>query len=102
MSSSGSPMEDSSVDLINPYMYELKIHPKELLLKHEKVKIKEVQGPKGEGSLEDRMEALEKKVFRYKKMAEREVDVIHKISSMLVAKHKKGTAKLRDDILSLH
>ena len=40
MSSSGSPMEDSSVDVINPYMYELKINPKELLLKDGKVQIK--------------------------------------------------------------
>src|SRR3954469_26070168 len=84
MSSSGSPMEDSSADILNPYMYELKIHPKELILKDGKVQMKEVQGPKGEGSLEDRMEALEQEVFSYKKMVEREVDVIHKISLELI------------------
>ena len=71
MSSSGSPTEDSSADILNPYMYELRIHPKELILKDGKVQMKEVQGPKGEGSLEDKMEALEHEVFRYKKMAER-------------------------------
>ena len=59
VSSSGSPIEDSSADVINPYMYELKIHPKELILKDGKVQTKEFQGPKGEGSLEDMMEALE-------------------------------------------
>ena len=102
VSSSGSPTEDSSADVLNPYMYELRIHPKELILKDGKVQMKEVQGPKGEGSLEDRMEALEQEVFRYKKMAEREVDVIHKISSELIAKHKEEVAELRDEILSLH
>ena len=35
-------------------------------------------------------------------MAECEVDVIHKISSELIAEHKKETAKLWDDIRSLH
>ena len=64
--------------------------------------MKEVQGPKGEGSLEDMMEALEQEVFKYKKTAEREVDIIHKISSELITKHKEEVAELRDEILSLH
>ncbi|KAK1667710.1 hypothetical protein QYE76_055869 [Lolium multiflorum] len=66
------------------------------------IKIKDVQGPKGEGSLEDRMEKLEQEVFDYKKMAEREVDIFHKIVSELIDAHKKETARLWDDILSLH
>jgi hypothetical protein len=66
------------------------------------VQIEDVWGPKGEGSLEARMEELEQEVFRYKKMADREVDIIHKISAELMAEHKKETAKLWDDILSLH
>src|SRR4051812_40494119 len=102
MSSFGSPKEDSSMDILNPYMYAMKIHPKELLLKDGKVHVKEVQVPKGEGSLEDRVEALEQEAFRYKNMAEHKVDVIHKMSSELVAEHKKETAKLWEDILSLH
>jgi hypothetical protein len=48
------------------------------------------------------MEALEQEVFKYKKMAEREVDIIHRINQELIAKHKKETAELWDDILSLH
>jgi hypothetical protein len=83
-------------------MKELKMHPKELLLKDGKVQIEDVRGPKGEGSLEARMEELEQEVFRYKKMAEREVDIIHRISAERIAKHKKETAELWDDILSLH
>ena len=101
MSSSGSPMEDSSADVLKPYMYELRIHHKELILKDGKVQMKEVQGPKGERSLEDRMETLEQEVFRYNKMAECEVDVIHKISSELIAKHKEEVAELREEIFSL-
>src|SRR4051812_43763555 len=82
-------------------MYELRIHPKELILKDGKVQMKEVQGPNGEGSLEDRMEALEQEVFRYKKMEEPEVDVIHKISSELITKHEEEVAELREEIFSL-
>ncbi|KAK1685931.1 hypothetical protein QYE76_046779 [Lolium multiflorum] len=48
------------------------------------------------------MEKLEQEVFNYKKMAEREVDIFHKIVSELIDGHKKETAKLWDDILSLH
>jgi hypothetical protein len=78
MSSSESSKENSPADIINPYMNELKMHHKELLLKDGKVQIEYVWGPKGEGSLEARMEELEQEVFRCKKMAERAgvVDVV--------------------------
>jgi hypothetical protein len=102
MSSSGSSEENSLVDIINPYMTEQKMHPRELSLKDGKVQIEDVQGPKGEGSLEARMEELEQEIFKYKNMAEREVDIIHRINQELIAKHKKETAELWDDILSLH
>jgi hypothetical protein len=102
MSSSGSFEENSLVDIINPYMRELKMHPKDCSLKDGELQIEDVQGPKGEGSLEARKEALEQEVFKYKKMAEREVDIIHRINKELIAKHKKETAELWDDILSLH
>jgi hypothetical protein len=102
MSSSGSSEENSLADIINPYMRELKMHPKELSLMDGKVQIEDVWGPKGEGSLEARMEEMEQEVFRYKKMAEREVDIIHRINQELMAKHKKETAELWDDIFSLH
>ncbi|KAK1664420.1 hypothetical protein QYE76_052579 [Lolium multiflorum] len=65
-------------------------------------KIEDVRGPKEEGSLEDRMEKLEQEVFTYKKMAEREVDIFHRIMSELIDEHKKETTRLWGDILSLH
>jgi hypothetical protein len=40
------------------------------------------------------MEALEQEVFKYKKIAEREVDIIYRINQELVAKHKKEIAEL--------
>jgi hypothetical protein len=94
MSLSGSSEENSLADIINPYMWELKMHPKELSLKDGNLQIEDVQGPTGEGSLEARMEALEQEVFKYKKMVEREVDIIHRINQELTAKHKKETAEL--------
>ncbi|KAK1677324.1 hypothetical protein QYE76_038172 [Lolium multiflorum] len=98
----GNSKDSFFEDVVNPYMNELKMHPKELLLVDGELQIKDVQGPKGEGSLEDRMEKLEQEVFNYKKMAEREVDIFHKIVSELIDGHKKETAKLWDDIFSLH
>ncbi|KAK1612955.1 hypothetical protein QYE76_036628 [Lolium multiflorum] len=102
MSSSGTPKDSFFEDVVNPYVNELKMHPKEFLLVDGELQIKDVQGPKGEGSLEDRMEKLEQEVFNYKKMAEREVDIFHKIVAELIDGHKKETSKLWDDILSLH
>ncbi|KAK1609038.1 hypothetical protein QYE76_032711 [Lolium multiflorum] len=102
MSSSGTPKDIFFENVVNPYMNELKMHPKELLLVDGELQIEDVRGPKGEGSLEDRMEKLEQEVFTYKKMAEREVDIFHRIVSELIDEHKKETAKLWDDILSLH
>jgi hypothetical protein len=59
MSSSGPSEENPLANAINSYMRELKMHPKELLLKDGELQIKDVQVPKREGSLEARMEALE-------------------------------------------
>jgi hypothetical protein len=102
MDSASDDKENPLADIINPYMRELKMHPKELLLKDGKLQIKDVQVPKGEGSLEARMEALEQEVFKYKKMAEHEVDIIHRINQELVTKYKKETTELWKDIFSLH
>jgi hypothetical protein len=102
MSSSGPSEENPLVDIINPYMRELKMHLKELSLKDGELQIKDVQVSKGEGNLEARMEALEQEVFKYKKMAECEVDIIHRINQELVTKYKKETTELWKDIFSLH
>jgi hypothetical protein len=101
MSSSGPFEENPLADSINPHTRELKMHPKELSLKDGELQIKDVRGPKGEGSLEARVEALEQEVFKYEKMAEHEVDIIHRINQELVAKYKKETTELWKDILSL-
>ncbi|KAK1626852.1 hypothetical protein QYE76_001167 [Lolium multiflorum] len=85
MSSSETPKDSSSKDVGNLYMEELRMHPKELLLVEGELQVKDVQGPKGEGSLEDRMEKLEQRIV-----------------SELIAEHEKETAKLWSDILSLH
>jgi hypothetical protein len=42
MSSSGQSEENSLAELINPYMRELKMHPKELSLKDGELQIKDV------------------------------------------------------------
>ena len=59
MSSSGPPKDSFFANIMNPYMNELKMHPKELVLKDGKVQAEDVQGPAGEGSQEERMKKLE-------------------------------------------
>ena len=48
------------------------------------------------------MEKLEQEVFTYKKMAKRAVDIVYRINQEIIAEHKKETAELWKDILSLH
>ena len=70
---SSEPSKDSFfANVDNPYMNELKIHPKELSLKQGKLQVEDVQRPEGEGSMEDRMKSLEQEVFKYKKVADLE------------------------------
>ena len=102
MSSSGPSKDNSFVNGNNPYMNELKMHPKKLSLKDGKVQVEDVQGPKGEGSLEARMEKLEQEVFIYKKMVERAVEIVYKINQEIIAAHKKDNAELKGDIHSLY
>src|SRR3954451_11440150 len=102
MSLSGLSKNNYFVNGNNPYMNELKMHPKVLSLKDGKLQIEDVQGPKGEGSLEARMEKLEQEVFTYKKMAEHAVEIVYKVNQEIIAEHKKETAELWKDILSLH
>jgi hypothetical protein len=102
MDSASNDKENSLADIINPYMRKLKMHPKQLSLKDGKLQIEDVQGLTGEGSLEARMEALEQEVFKYKNMAEREVDIIYRINQELISKYKKETTELWNDVLSLH
>jgi hypothetical protein len=83
MSSPRSSKDSSLENNVNLYMSELKMHPKELTLKEGELQIKDVQGPKGEGSLEARMEELKQEVFKYKKMAEREVGRVKTVSMRL-------------------
>jgi hypothetical protein len=48
------------------------------------------------------MEALEQEVFKYKKMAESEVELVHRINQELVTKYKKETTELWKDVFLLH
>ena len=101
--SSSKPSKDGFFEnVVSPYINELKMHPKEFLLKDGEVQQEDVRGPKGEGSLEARMEELEQEVFKYQKMAEREVDIIYRMNAELIAEHKKETTKLWDETLSPH
>jgi hypothetical protein len=45
MDSASDDKENSLADIINPYMRELKMHPKELSLKDGKLQTEDVQGP---------------------------------------------------------
>ena len=57
-------------NVINSYLPEVMKHPQEVVTDEGVLHIRDVQGPKGTGSVEDRLEATEQEVFQCKGMVE--------------------------------
>ena len=88
-------------NVVNPYLNEVKTHPKVLRLEDGVLQQEDLQGPKKEGDTKARLEYLWD-VFMCKDMVLRGLDANHRMISELIAEHKKETEGLRDDILSLY
>ncbi|KAE8812222.1 40S ribosomal protein S5-1 [Hordeum vulgare] len=71
MAASSSSKDKFFDNVINPYLWEVMQHPQAIQMRDGVMHIHDVQGPKGNGSMEARLEAMEKEVFRCKGMVER-------------------------------
>ena len=63
--------------VINPYLSEVVKHPQTIEMREGVLHIRDVQGPKGKGTVEARLDAMEQEVFKCKGMVERGLDANH-------------------------
>ena len=79
MSSSSAPKDKSFEKVINPYLAEVLQHPQTIEMHEGVLHIRDLEGPRGTGSMETRLEAMEQQVFKCQGMVERGLDANHKI-----------------------
>ena len=70
MAASSSSKDKFFDDVINPYLREVMQSPQAIHMGDGVLHIRDVQGPKGTGSVEARLEAMEPEVFQCKGMVE--------------------------------
>ncbi len=64
MSSSSAPKDQFFEKVINPYLAEVLQHPQTIEVREGLLHIRDVERPKGIGSVESRLEAMEQPVFK--------------------------------------
>ncbi|EMS68439.1 40S ribosomal protein S5-1 [Triticum urartu] len=70
MAASRSSKDKFFENVVNPYLREVMQHPQVIQMHEGVLHIRDVQGPKGTGTVEARLEAMEQDVFRCKGMVE--------------------------------
>ena len=101
MASSSSPKDKFVVNVINPYLAEVKKHPQTVRVEDGVLHQEDLKGPVKEGSIQARLEEVEHEVFKYKKMVERGVEANFDIINDLKAYHKKEMKEMWSSITTL-
>ena len=83
MASPSSPKDKFVVNVINPYLAEVKKHPQVVRMEDGVLHQEDLKGPIKEGSVQARLEEVEQEVFKYKKMTERGVEANFDITNEL-------------------
>ena len=68
MVASSSSKDKFFKNVINPYLWEVVQHPQVIQMHERVLHLRDVPGPKGTGTVEARLEALEQDVFQCKGM----------------------------------
>jgi len=99
MSSSGSDHEGESFPkggVVNRYLNSVMAPMKTLSFKEGAMLIEEVKAPKIIGTVEERLEDLEQKIFRYNTVVERSLDAHHFMNLELEKKVEEYKERLED------
>ncbi|KAE8788535.1 40S ribosomal protein S5-1 [Hordeum vulgare] len=91
MASPKSPKDKFLVNVINPYLAEVKRHPQTLWVEDGVLHKEDLKGPIKEGSTRARLEEVEQEVFKYKLMIERGVEANCDIIAELKTEHEEET-----------
>ncbi|KAE8821099.1 hypothetical protein D1007_00952 [Hordeum vulgare] len=96
-----SPKNKFLVNVINPYLAEVKRHPQTLWVEDGVLHKEDLKGPVKEGSTRARLEEVEQEVFKYKFMIERGVKDNCDIISELKREHEEEMKEVRSIISAL-
>ncbi|KAE8812811.1 hypothetical protein D1007_10140 [Hordeum vulgare] len=89
MASPKYPKDKFLVNVINPYLAEVKRHPQTLWVEDGVLHKDDLKGPVKEGSARARLEEVEQEVFKYKLMIERGVEANYDIIAELKREHEE-------------
>ncbi|KAE8800404.1 hypothetical protein D1007_24099 [Hordeum vulgare] len=101
MASPKSPKDKFIVNIINPYLAEVKRHPQTLWVEDGVLHKEDLKGPVKEGITRARLEEVEQEVFKYKLMIEHGVEANCDIIAELKREHEEEMKEVRSIISAL-
>ena len=102
MTSPSAPKDKFFKKVINPYLAEVLQHPQTIEMHEGVLHIRDVEGPKGTGSMETRLEAMEQQVFKCQGIVEHGLNSNHMMITELTNKHKLDADNIGETIFKLH
>ena len=88
--------------VINPYLAEVLRHPQTIEMRDGLLHIRDVEGPKGTGSVETRLEAMEQQVFKCQGMVEHGINANHTMLAEFTNNYKSDAKSIEEAIFKLH
>ena len=102
MASSSVPKDKFFEKVINPYLAEVLQHPQTIEMCEGLLHIRDAEGPKGNESMETRLEAMEQQVFKCQGMVERGLNSNYMMIAEFTNKHKLDADNIGETIFKLH
>ena len=102
MASPSAPKDKFFEKVINPYLAEVQRHPQTIEMHDGLLHIHDVEGPKGAGSMETRLEAMEQQVFKCQGMVEHGLNANHMMIAEFTNNHKLDAKNIGETIFKLH
>ena len=88
--------------VINPYLAEVLRHPQTIEMRDGLLHIRDVEGPKGAGSMESRLEAMGQQVVKCQGMVERGINATHKMLAEFTNNYEPDAKNTEEAIFKLH
>ena len=102
MTSPSAPKDKFFEKVINPYLAEVLQHPQTIEMRDGLLHIRDAEGPKGTGSVETRLEAMEQQVFKCQGMVERGINASHMMLTEFTNNYKPDAKNTDEAIFKLH
>ena len=101
MSSPSAPKDKFFERVINPYLAEVLQHPQTIEMREGVLHIRDVEGPRHTGSVETKLEAMEKQVFKCQGMVERGLNANQMMITEFTNNHKLDAKVIGETIFKL-